>query len=176
MLEILAAWLLADFITGIIHWAQDRLLLKPTRFAFLNRIKADNDLHHSKPAAMTQLSLWGNIDTTAPWAWPLALLCFIIGFPMIVWLTLLFASFGNIVHRFAHMPRGKVPRPIRWMQATGLFITFKHHHAHHFDDNGVVAKENSTIRFCPMTNWLNPVLDWLGFFPLLERIFKRGDT
>lgn len=172
-MTILFAWLLADFFTGLIHWAQDRLLVKETRFAFLNTIKADNDLHHDRPAAMVHLSMWENINTSAPYAWPLAAVCFIIGFPMIVWLTILFASFGNLVHRFAHMPKGRVPRPIRWLQRTGLFISFDHHHMHHFDDEGVIEKENSKIRFCPMTNWVNPVLDYVRFFRFLERIARK---
>lgn len=171
-MTILFAWLLADFLSGLIHWWEDRVLVGPSKFAFVNRIKADNDLHHSKPAALTRETYWGNINTSVPVAWPLALGLFLIGCPTVIWLAVFFASFANLVHRFSHMPKRKIPRVVRFLQWTRLFISVDHHAKHHFDENGVIEKQNTTIRYCPMTGILNPVLDRLRFFHLLE-LFLR---
>lgn len=174
-MTILFAWLLADFLTGLVHFAQDRLLLEPSRFLFINRIKLDNDLHHAKPAAMTRFSMWENINTSAPYTIPVAGCLFLLGCPTVIWLALFFASFANLVHRFAHLPKAKVPPLVKAVQWTGLFITFDHHHVHHFDKNGTIKKEVTTVRFCPMTNWLNPILDKVGLFMFIARMLnKRG--
>jgi hypothetical protein len=166
---ILLAWLLADFLSGIVHWAEDRRLTKETRWAFLNSLKADNDLHHASPAALTRLSWYQNLSTSLPFTAPLAALLMLIGAPAVIYLTLYFVGFANLIHRWAHEPRGKLPWPVLAIQSTGLFITFKHHWGHHADENGLVTKEQASVRYCAMTNWLNPVLDRVGFWRLLER-------
>lgn len=170
---ILYAWLLADFLTGIVHWAQDKLLLRETGVRFLDRVKLDNDLHHAKPAQLTRYTLWQNMNTSAIAAWPAALGLFLIGAPTVLWLAAILGSFANIVHRYAHTPRARIPRWIRFMQWTGLFISGSHHNQHHFDSNGLVRKEDSTGKYCPMSNWLNPILDHSRFFLGLERILLR---
>lgn len=105
-------------------------------------------------------------------AWPGAIILFLIGCPTVIWLAVFFASFGNAVHRFSHTPKSKLNPFIKLVQKTGLFISFEHHNVHHFDEHGPIRKENTTGRYCPMTNWLNPLLDKSGFFRLLERIFN----
>jgi ubiquitin-conjugating enzyme E2 variant len=173
VLEILGAWLLADFGSGIVHWAQDRLLNETSRFKFLNSIKDDNDLHHHRPGAMIQLTMWENINTTAPFTIPLSIILFAVGCPLVIWLAVFFASFANIIHRWAHIPLRSTNLVIKSMQATGLFISFEHHLRHHFNSHGLVRKEDTTGKYCPMTNWLNPILDGVGFFYLLERLVGK---
>lgn len=172
VLTVLGAWLLADFLTGIAHWAQDKLLNFEPKNTWLRGVKADNDLHHAKPAAMLRFSWWENINTSAPYGWPLALILALFGVPMLIWLTVFFATFANLVHRFSHVPKGKLNRFLKLMQWTGLFISVDHHKAHHFDRNGVVRKEDTMIRYCPMTNWLNPALDAVRFWSALEFICR----
>lgn len=169
---LLFAWLLADFVTGIAHWVQDRLLFKPTKFKFLNDIKTDNDLHHSRPTAMLKHTAWQNINTSVPLALPAAALFFVLGAPTVFWLAAVLGAFANLIHRFAHTPRSKLNPVIRFLQDTGLFISGEHHNVHHFDENGVIKKEDTTVRYCPMTNWLNPVLDRIGFFGFLNWVFR----
>lgn len=168
IMTILFAWLLADLISGIAHWAEDRLLISPSRFKFLEILRADNDLHHSEPAAMLKFTISENINTSVVIAWPLSLFCYMMSFPTVIWLAVFFASFGNLVHRFAHTPPRKLNSIVRFFQKTGLLLSFGHHFAHHFDSDGVIEKKNSQIRFCVMTNWLNPLLDKIRFFRFLE--------
>lgn len=165
---ILASWLLADFITGIVHWYEDRYLTGNSKFIFINGIAEDNKLHHSQPWQLTEFSHWQNINTSAVIAWPICLVLFIAGAPTIVWLSVFFASFANLVHRYAHINQKKVPFLILQMQEIGLFISFEHHLKHHCDENGLITGAQTTIRYCPMSNWVNPVLDTIKFFVFLE--------
>lgn len=168
---ILSAWLLADFLTGLGHWAEDKLLKQPSRFRFLEGIRLDNELHHRLPAAFLRLSWWKNINTTCAITCPLALILFLVGAPKVVCLAAFFASFANLVHRFAHLPPARLNAPIKLLQAVGLFPTFKHHWVHHADANGLIEKQNTTGRYCPLTCWLNPILDRSGFWRVMDRLF-----
>lgn len=169
-LDILLAWLFADFIAGLVHWFEDRVLVREYKSESLNRIRLDNELHHKHPGAMLQFSLWENISTSAPYSILIGSGLGLMGAHPIIWLGVYFTAFGNIVHRYAHTPEAKKPRIVKVMQGLGLFITNKHHSKHHFDSNGWVRKDESKIRFCPMTNWLNPMLDYINFFAMLERL------
>jgi hypothetical protein len=59
---------------------------------------------------------------------------------------------------------------VRAVQRTGLFISPSHHSGHHYSAGALVSRERSTIRFCVMTDWCNPVLDRLGVFRALNKI------
>jgi plasmanylethanolamine desaturase len=168
--DVLFAWLLADFISGIIHWSEDRYLNTPSRFKFLDGIRTDNDLHHLKPYAMLKFKVFQNINTSVVIAWPLALILYFIGAPTFIWLALCFVSFGNLVHRWAHTIPDRQDPLVRLLQRIGLLCSFEQHALHHFSTTGVVKKEESSMRFCVMTCWLNVLLDKINFFKALEKI------
>lgn len=173
-LEILVAWLLADWITGFFHWFEDRYLDENKAIDFWHEIAADNALHHRKPTAMCLLSWWENIRQAAAIAWPIAAILCLVGLPIWLWLTFVFAAFGNLIHRFSHEPKRKLGWFVRAMQLCGIFISHEHHFKHHYWDNGtrVDPKWNASRAYCPMTNWLNPILDRLGFWWGLERLIQ----
>lgn len=172
MITILGAWLIADFISGLVHWWEDRAMADASRFAWLNSVRADNERHHKMPGYLTKYSWWSNINTTAPLAWVVSALLWLAGAPMLMWLAVAFLGFGNLVHRWSHDPPSKLPVLVRWIQKTGLFITASHHSGHHFKMGKLVSREGSDIRFCVMTNWLNPILDRVRFFKFLEYCFR----
>lgn len=168
-MTILFAWLLADFISGVVHWWEDRAIVGKSRFKFINSIREDNERHHVMPGYFLRYSWWGNINTTAPLAWAIAAILFATNWPTILWQTFFFIGFGNLIHRWSHEPDARIPAPIRWMQNTGLFISPKHHSGHHYNKEvGLVSRAESNRRFCVMTNWLNPILDRIKFFHYLE--------
>ena len=170
LFQILIAWLLADWFTGFIHWFEDRYM---DRFSlnFLNSLAEENDLHHRKPTAMLLSSGWVNMRSAAAVGWPLAVVLWWLGLPMIVWLTVFFSTFGNLVHRFAHMPKSQVPRWIRGFQELGLFISHEHHDLHHRSMKKLIPKHLAGYKFCPMTDWMNPFLDGVRFWTALEFLF-----
>jgi len=168
------SWFLADLIAGIVHWWEDHYLNNDSKFKFLNTLSKDNDLHHKDPAALTAYSLWRNIDTSAVVAWPLCLFLFLIGAPTLLYMTVFFASFANIVHRFSHEPKHKLNPVIAFIQKTGIFISGDHHRVHHYFQGVVILKEDTIERFCPMSNWVNPILDRIQFFRFLEYGLSLG--
>ncbi len=172
MITIFASWLIADFLTGLFHWWQDCYLEVDSKYKFAVALAIDNELHHTQPAAMTKLSEWENMRNSAEIGWPVAWIFYMVGFPTIVWLPFFFGSFGNLVHRYAHLPPGKIPKPIAALQKVGLFVSPAHHGAHHFGPNGVIAKKDAFEKFCPMTNYVNPVLDFFRFFQKLELLLS----
>lgn len=170
--ELLSGWLLADFISGIAHWAEDRLLLTPARWGFLEGIRQDNIKHHKRPGAVTLLSMVENINTTVPVVWPIAALLWFAGVPLVIWSAFVFVGFGNYVHRLSHENPESLGWTVTILQWTGLFIPYEDHHPHHFDRGGrVIAKENAKDNYCVMTSWLNPLLDKIQFWRFMEWMF-----
>jgi uncharacterized iron-regulated membrane protein len=173
MITAFFAWLLADLISGLVHWWEDRANTGTSRFKFINGVRSDNEKHHNMPGFFLRYSWWGNINTTAPIAWPLALLFLLIGLKFLAW-TFLFLGFGNLIHRWAHEPIGKRPFIVSLIQQTGLFISPHQHAEHHFHHktHKLLSREESYRRFCVMTGWLNPILDKIGFFDVLEYLHR----
>ena len=172
ILEILLAWILADFMSGIGHWIQDILLDRETRFSLINTIKKDNDLHHSVPTATLQLTYWENINTTAPLMWAISVGLIILSAPTLWVLAFFFLGFANLIHRFAHEPRSRTNVVIKLLQKLGVFISFEQHQDHHIDAHGLIRKENSSRCYCVMGSWLNPIMDQIGFFKILTKIAR----
>jgi hypothetical protein len=166
----LFAWLIADFISGVVHWWEDRSSTTNSSIAFLNQVRLDNERHHKMPGYLTRYSWWSNINTTAPFAWTAAVISFFLGAPDLMWLVLFFLGFGNLVHRWAHDSKSRRPYIVRVLQAIGLLISENHHAGHHFEGVHLVKREESRYRFCVMSNWLNPWLDAVDFWGKLERL------
>lgn len=167
---ILSAWLLADFISGIVHWWQDRYLTTNRKWKWVLAINADNDEHHKSPGAMAKKSTWQTINTTAPILWPLAILSLLLGGPAVITLGLFFGGFANLIHKWAHTADSKLNPVIRFMQDTGLFISKRHHGAHHYNRGRTIRKENTHDKYCPMSDFLNPFLDTIRFWKGLEYV------
>lgn len=172
-LTVLAAWLFADFMSGLGHWAQDKLLTKETRFKFLNQIKFDNDLHHSHPLGILKFSYWETMRIPIALSWPMALFLFLVNAHPVFPLAFFFLGFANTVHRFAHAAPVKLPAVVRLLQRSGIFLSRNNHHAHHYAGRKkIVRKEDATKNFCVMSDFLNPILD-ITFFPILEAVWRR---
>lgn len=67
MLELLggivAAWMLADFVAGVIHWAEDRYA-RPEWPILGDWVAKPNILHHSDPQAFLVGGYWYRNSTT----------------------------------------------------------------------------------------------------------------
>lgn len=152
----LSAWLMADFLSGVFHWWEDRYGVEDWPIVG-PLIVAPNVAHHSQPTAFVHQDLWSRNWTTAVPAFSLAAVAWLLGSP---WWCLVFAftAVGNEVHAWAHQ---KCSRPIRGLQLLGIIQSQEQHAEHHrrpFDRN-----------YCVMTDWLNPVLSRAGFWPAIER-------
>lgn len=173
LLSVYGAWLVADFITGVVHWWEDRYLGSMQSFDFAAGIAADNADHHKKPTGMLRFSQWENMRSGAVVGWPLAILLWCLGCPMLVWLSVFFSAFGNLVHRYAHTPDRQIPDWVAFLQAFGIFSSPTQHRTHHYGPEGLVAdRENSMHAYCTLTDQLNPFLDALRFWHTAEAMLS----
>lgn len=153
--------LLADFISGLVHWAADTYGDEkvPWFGAFVRTFRE----HHTDPTGITRHD-W--IETNGD--------VFIFSVPVHILLTLtverplplafifglFLASYANSqIHKWAH--EKEPPFVARILQRTGIALSPKHHERHHV---GYVS------HYCITTGWTNALLDRLAFFRALEAV------
>jgi plasmanylethanolamine desaturase len=158
---ILLSLLIADFVTGLMHWAEDTWL-KPGASPVLDRyIVNDNIEHHRVPGKIRSGSYWETNRVCIALAvivTAILALCHVHLWEPYLVVALL--SHSNQVHRWAHSSRP--PRAVQVLQRTGLLQSTAHHAEHH--------KRPYASRFCTLTTFLNPVLDRVRFWHALEKI------
>ncbi|MBX3472946.1 MAG: hypothetical protein KF754_01015 [Planctomycetes bacterium] len=166
-LAVLGAWLLTDFLSGLIHWAGDTWgrVSMPVVGRMLVRTFRE---HHTSPRAITHHGVVQLLGEQSLFATPLMglLLLFnpddqdVVGTTTLLGLyfMLVVITASNLFHKWAHMR--KPPVVARVMQNLGLVISFKHHARHHAPPY--------MRGYCPAIGWLNPVLDGIRFWRGLE--------
>jgi ubiquitin-conjugating enzyme E2 variant len=161
VLEIVLAVLAVDFVSGLVHWAEDTFGRETT--PVLGRwIVAPNVRHHLEPAAFVEQGWLAS-------SWDLALAAVVLVALALAggWLTpgvFVFALLGanaNQLHKWCHAP-ARAPRSVRLAWRVGLLQGPRHHGLHH---RGAMNRA-----YCVVTPWLNPVLDRIGFWRALERV------
>ncbi|HVS45443.1 MAG TPA: fatty acid desaturase CarF family protein [Verrucomicrobiae bacterium] len=156
--------LAVDFTTGIMHWAEDTWL-SLGQSALLDRwIVNDNIEHHRQPGKIREGSYWQtNRVCIALSLIVMGMLAFGHVHAWQAYAIVLMVSHSNQIHKWAHSSR--VPRIVGWLQSIGLLQSREHHAKHH--------KTPYAKRFCTVTNFLNPVLDGIGFWRGLEWTIER---
>ena len=158
---VTAAVLLADLLSGLAHWIEDSYFTPST--PGLGPTIAKNVAHHLDPT----------LFLSNPWHVTIrsSLICAVIvvvpvgfagGLRWWVGLALCVAVFANQVHKWAHMPVSAVPEGAQVLQRWGILQSPAHHAAHH--------AEAKNRQYCVVTNVMNPVLDGLGVWRLLEHL------
>tara|TARA_R110000868_G_scaffold85882_2_gene241251 strand:+ start:572 stop:1096 length:525 start_codon:yes stop_codon:yes gene_type:complete len=166
IIKILAITLLADFVTGFVHWLEDSYWTINT--PVLGKwIVAPNLEHHQNGQAFLKktwlesswdLVLAGSLIIAGAYllnrlTWELGLFTFII-------------MNANQVHKWAHITNyQKKPYLIGLLQKLYVLQRTDHHGQHH-------RKPNDS-HYCVITNILNPLLDGAGFWRGLELLFKK---
>lgn len=162
-------YVVADFVSGLIHWAFDRMGSEKTPVlghAFIFPFR----YHHVDPKDMMNgdfistngknsvgclpvLGLGLLIPVIPGNAWSIAGLSVLTAFVLAIWMT-------NQFHKWAHLdePVGV----IRLLQRLHLVLTPAHHDRHH------VAPY--AANYCITSGWCNPLLERVGFFRHLERM------
>lgn len=161
--------LLADFVTGFIHWLEDSYFSQTTPLLGKWLIEA-NVSHHQYPQAFLKKSWWES-------SWDLLAIGSMILFisfclHRLTWEVGLFVLIiinANQIHKWAHITRyEKKPKIIGLLQKLYILQRTSHHGQHH-------KKPNNT-HFCTVTNVLNPVLDKLHFWRGLESLIGKKSS
>ena len=164
LLQALGVILLADFVTGIGHWLEDAYGTEETPVIGPLVIKP-NIVHHHYPRLFTKLTWWQS-------SWDLLLLgALIVGgaawadvLTWHVWLFAILCVNANQVHKWSHMSRAEVGPLVSFLQDCWSLQTPRQHALHHTDPKNTF--------YCPLTNLLNPALEFVGLWPKLEAVIE----
>ena len=174
-LQVVGVTLAADFAAGFIHWIEDAYIRENT--PLLGRfIGKPNTIHHHLPRYMIRNSWWrSNREQLIAMG---VLLAFLSLLNLVTWRECLFAlvaGYANVVHKWSHRTRRENGRLICWLQDLHVLQTPRHHAVHHSNPK--------QVRYCPVTNVLNPLLDgihlWAGIEWAAARVFglhRQPDT
>lgn len=165
IIKLFSLILLADFISGGIHWWEDTY--GNPSWKFLGKlIVIPNIEHHQYPRKFLESSFWGRIRLSVIFG--ILLLSVFAVFEAVSWEIIFlfaFASLANECHAAAHRTDKENGRIICLIQKTGLMQSRKmhgHHHTAPYETN-----------YCIQTNYLNPILNLLRFWATLELIIAR---
>lgn len=82
-----------------------------------------------------------------------------------VWLFAAISANANQVHKWSHQTQKENGRLITFLQNIRVLQTPQHHAVHHTNPKNV--------RYCPITNLVNPILDRLRFWDGVEWLLAR---
>jgi Lipid desaturase domain len=170
-LAAIAGYLVADFLSGVVHWAGDTIGDQNTPIFGPNFVTPFR-YHHVDPKDITRHDFvetnGNNCIVVAP----------VLGFLLLVmpretgWVfygcvtmvfTSLFVFCTNQFHRWAH--EDDPARWVRALQRAGLILSPEHHATHH------ASPQDKS--YCITVGWMNPVLDKVNFFRTCEAIIQR---
>jgi ubiquitin-conjugating enzyme E2 variant len=161
--KLFIGWLCADLLGGFAHWLEDRVL--PNDLPLIGPLIVEpNRLHHAHPMAFAAGNFLARNGTT--WlavggvasAWLV-----LFGFSVVFVGAALGGAVSSMVHYWTHVAP-KPGHPLRVLQDMGLIQSVAQHAQHHMPP--------SDRRYCPLTNFCNPVLDTVGAWGALERLFR----
>jgi hypothetical protein len=167
IIQITALILIADFLTGIVHWWEDSYG-NPEWKILGKAVILPNLRHHRFPREFLKNSYFSRVNTALALLAVLAVILIILGwFHWQMLFVLLLASQGPEVHAMAHKSKKENGKFITWLQSLGILQTIKHHGQHHLSP--------FHIRYCVITNYVNLVLDkikfWLGLEWVILKLF-----
>lgn len=162
--DFLAIALLADFVSGFFHWLEDAYG-NPNWPITGRLVTQPNILHHHDPRYFTRhnwfQSSWDLLCLGAS----ILMIAWVSG--VLTWQVGLFVFLGvnaNEVHKWAHRTPSENGPVISFLQRIRVIQSPRHHAGHHTDP------KNS--HYCVLTNFLNPLLDAIGFWAGLESIVR----
>jgi len=162
LLQTVATIFLVDFVSGFFHWLEDAYG-NPDWPITGKLVTRPNILHHHDPRHFTKhtwfQSSWDLLCLGAL----IVLVAWISG--LLTWQVWLFAILGvnaNQIHKWAHRTPAENGAVISFLQRMRLVQSCRHHAGHHHDPK--------TSRYCVLTNFLNPLLDGIGFWTGLEKL------
>lgn len=162
--------LLADFLTGVVHFWMD--VYGKEDMPFVGKMVIEiNVLHHSDPRHMIKQNYW--FLTRASWL--LAVIIYVISWVFMgahSWklaIFLVYAAQANLFHKWAHQHSWERSRFATVLQKLYIIQSPHHHHLHHNED----AEGFYDRQYCILTNFLNPILDKIWFWEFVVWFFGK---
>jgi plasmanylethanolamine desaturase len=167
ILALLLGYVLADLLSGVVHWLFDTWWTESTPWvgeAFVRPFRE----HHTDPESITRHDWVETNGNNCIGALPFLLVALLQPhstsrglFVMILLLTLALALVAtNQFHKWAH--QSDPGRVVSLLQRWHVILPADHHSVHH--------SSPYDTHFCITTGWLNPLLAATGVFRGLERV------
>jgi ubiquitin-conjugating enzyme E2 variant len=169
----LAGYLLADLLSGVVHFLADNFGSPDTPLLGPGFVLPFRQ-HHVDPLGITRHGFFAANGNNA-------LVCLPVLVPVVLALpvesragwaagvgtfVLLFAVFlTNQTHKWAHMPAHEVPRVVRLLQRLHVILPQPHHDIHHTSPHDT--------HYCITVGLWNPLLERYRVFERLERFIRR---
>ncbi|MEO6244803.1 MAG: fatty acid desaturase CarF family protein [Opitutaceae bacterium] len=164
--QALGVVMLADFVSGVVHWLEDAYGSPDTPVVGPILIRP-NIVHHHFPRFFTKLSWWQSSWDIVLIAAPLLALASWAGFlTWHLWLFAVVSINANQVHKWSHQTRKENGPVVSFFQDIGIFLSPRQHAIHHSDPKNTF--------YCPITNLLNPVLEKIRFWNHAEALIERA--
>ena len=164
IINILLVILLADFFAGIVHWWEDAY--GNPNWKYLGKsVIIPNIEHHQFPRKFLKSNFFERIKISVFIAFILSGILYM--FNMLnytLFFSLFLASLGNEFHAMTHKTDKENGKIIVFLKKIGLVQSTKMHGLHH--------KSPYNINYCVMTNYLNPVLNIIRFWIIIEFCLK----
>jgi hypothetical protein len=165
LLQALGMIMLADFVAGLVHWAEDAYGTEETPIVGPRLIRA-NIVHHHYPRYFTRLTWWqSSRDSAIGSAIVLALGAWLGFLGWQLWLFAIVTTNANQIHKWAHRTRAENGRLITFFQDIGVLLKPRNHAVHHSDPKNTY--------YCPATNLVNPILEVIRFWLAVEWLIWR---
>jgi len=162
IVQIVIALLLADFLSGVLHWFQDRYCQR--HWPILGKVFVEpNELHHAHPRHFIKDDFF--VRNWACFAVAGILLFLFISTHSLSWFTVSFVVASSVLptqaHYWAHRTCKENGKLISFLQKIGCIQSTQQHWRHH--------RGSKNNYFCTMTNYVNPILEYFQFFQRLEK-------
>ncbi len=160
LLRAAGGLLLVDLLSGFFHWLEDSYghAEWPVTGKYITQA---NILHHFDPGHFTRHSWLDSARVLFAVVACCLTVARILGFSG--WMLWLMAAIGvnaNQIHKWAHRSTSENGRLIRSLQRVGILQSPSHHARHHH--------RGKDSYYCVVTNYANPVLEWLHVWRGLE--------
>jgi plasmanylethanolamine desaturase len=161
-------FLLADFLSGLVHWAGDTVGTEQMPWVGRHFIKPFR-MHHVDPKDITRHDFIETNGNNCLASLPFLLVTWLVlpaqpGFRYyacaLVVMAALFVFLTNQFHKWAHADRP--PRVVQRLQRWNFILPPEHHDIHH--------RAPHDTYYCITVGWLNPLLARLRFFRGLEAV------
>jgi hypothetical protein len=163
LIEIIGCFLFADFCSGFFHWLEDSYGGPDWPIVGLY-VTRPNIIHHYDPRHFVKGNSWfGRMRALAILAFFLISMAVVFNF--LTWQFCLCVGIGinaNEVHKWSHCSAPENGNLITWLQHLGILQSSKHHARHH--------SGNRNTHYCVITNYLNPILESISFWRILEEV------
>lgn len=160
ILQVILSILIADFLSGLCHWAEDnygeehwpiigKAIIVPN---IAHHFNCRNFVHNSWFFSARELLVIGGVILLVAHA-----------FGVYHWMLLVAVVIGinaNEIHKWSHRSKKENGRIITTLQKLRLVQSPRHHFKHH--------KQPYNSNYCVVTNVMNPVLDKIKFWRVCE--------